>query len=68
MKKAVNVPDDIDARRLKELAASSFGMKPEVNRAKCFDKEFEEWVMIPDDFVPNNMVRSINIVEVASPI
>ena len=75
MKKVVNVPEDIDAKRLQELAATSFGMKPEVTGVKYFDNEFEEWVLIPDDFVPTNkerlqvipidIVRNINFVVVA---
>ena len=57
----VNVPDDIDTKRLKELhvASSSFAMKPEVTGVKYmyFDKEFEEWVLISDDFVPTTKGR-----------
>ena len=78
MKKVVNVPEDIDAERLQELAASSFGMQPEVTGVKYFDKEFEEWLLIPDDFVPTNkerlqmipidIVRNINFVVVAKPV
>ena len=57
MKKVVNVPTDIAAKRLKELAATSFGMKPEATGVKCYDKDFDEWVLIPDDFVPTNKER-----------
>ena len=37
----VNVPEHIDAKLLKELASSSFGMKPEITGVKFFHKEFE---------------------------
>lgn len=57
VKKVVNVPCDIDVKRLRELAATTFGMNPEATGVKCFDKEFEEWVLIPDDFVPTNKER-----------
>lgn len=57
VKKIISVPDDIDVKRLKELAASTFSMKPEVIDLKCYDKDFEEWVLIPDDFVPTNKER-----------
>ena len=72
LKKVVNVPDDVDAKNLRELAASTFAMDPEVTGVKCFDKDFKEWVLIPDDFVPTNkerlhvipidIVRNINLV------
>ena len=54
VKKIVSVPDDVDVKRLKELAASTFSMKLEAIGVKCYDKDFEEWVLIPDDFVPTN--------------
>ena len=57
LKKVVTVSENIDAERLKELAATSFGMKPESTAVKCYDKEFEEWVLIPDHFVPTNKER-----------
>lgn len=57
VKKVVSVPDDIDAQSLRELAASTFGMNPEAIGVKCYDKDFEEWVLLPDDFVPTNKER-----------
>lgn len=58
VKKVVSVPDDIDIKRLREqLAANTFGMNPEATGVKCYDKEFEEWVLIPDDFLPTNKER-----------
>ena len=56
-KKIVSVSDDIDEKRLKELAANTFGMNPEATSVKYYDKDFEEWVLIPDDFVPTNKER-----------
>ena len=57
VKKVVSVPDDIDVKRLRELAANTFCMNPEATGVKCYDKDFEEWVLIPDDFVPKNKER-----------
>ncbi len=42
LKKVVSVPNNIDAKRLKELVATSFGMKPGATGVKCYDKDFEE--------------------------
>ena len=36
MKKVVNVADDVDAKRLKELAATSFSLKPVTTGVKCY--------------------------------
>jgi hypothetical protein len=57
VKKIVSVSDDIDVKRLKEMAANTFGMNPEATGVKCYDKDFENWVLIPDDFVPTNKER-----------
>ena len=66
LKRVISVPDNIDAKCLKELAAASFGMKAEATGVNYYDKDFEEWVLIPDDFVPRNKERlqviSIDIV------
>ena len=37
VKKVVSVPDDIDVKRLRELAANTFGMNPEATGVKCYD-------------------------------
>ena len=36
---------------------TSHCMNPEATGVKCYDKDFEEWVLIPDDFVPTNKER-----------
>ena len=57
VKKIITVPEDIDVNRLKELAANTFAMNPESIGLRCYDEEFEEWVLIPEDFVPKNKER-----------
>ena len=58
VKKVVNVTDDINVKELKELAATTFGMSPEaIGGLKCYDKDFEEWVLVSEDFVPTNKTR-----------
>ena len=57
LKKVVNVLEDIEAKKLQELAATSFAMDSEVTGLKCYDKDFEEWVLIPEDFVPTDKER-----------
>ena len=37
--KVVSVPNDIDAQSLRELAASTFGMKPEAIGVKYYDND-----------------------------
>ena len=54
VKRIVDVPWDIDSKGLTGIAASTFGMKPEDTGVKCYDGDFEEWVLIPDNFLPED--------------
>lgn len=57
VKKVVPASLDISAGDLRQLAANSFNLEPELTDVKHFDSDFEEWVLITDDFKPTDKER-----------
>ena len=50
---------------LPNLAATAFGLDPKNVHLQHFDSDFEEWVLVPDDFTPTNKEK-LRVVELQS--
>ena len=67
-KKVVQVPSDVTVTALTELAANSFDLLPGSTVIECYDADFEEWVMVSEDFTPRDKQRlQVTFCSVSSP-